>query len=285
MNVVQNLRCILRNQQLLQNAYATASIRGVSSYTEMTQCDGVREITLNEAKTRNSLSLAMMDSILENLTKDINNEELRCIILSANGPVWSAGHNLKELANSDECEQTEVFNKLTEIIMNIYQAPVPVIAKVNGLAAAAGCQLVASCDIVVCSDKSSFSTPGANFGIFCSTPGIAVSRVMPRLKSSYMVLTGLPIKAQDANAAGLVSVVVPENQLDEEVSKIAASIISKSRAVIALGKSFYYKQLGMNIRDAYTAGAEKMTENLNIADGVEGLKSFLEKRKPNWTHK
>lgn len=138
-----------------------SSIRASQQFTEVTQCDGVREICLNEPKTRNSLSMGMMNSILEALTSDWQNKELRCIVLTAKGHVWSAGHNLKELVpESGAAYQKEVFQKLSEIILNIYKAPVPVIAKVNGLAAAAGCQLVASCDMIVSSDKSSFSTPG-----------------------------------------------------------------------------------------------------------------------------
>lgn len=262
-----------------------SSIRAGQKYTEVTQYDGVREICLNEPKTRNSLSMGMMNSILEALTQDWQNKELRCIVLTAKGPVWSAGHNLKELVSvSGADSEKEVFQKLSDIILNIYKAPVPVIAKVNGLAAAAGCQLVASCDIIVSSDKSSFSTPGANFGVFCSTPGIAISRVMSRPQSAYMLMTGLPITAQEAFTAGLVSRVLPESELDAEILKITNAIKHKSRTVIALGKEFYYKQLNLPIEEAYKLGAEKMTENLRLSDSQEGLKSFVEKRKPQWKH-
>lgn len=178
-------------------------------FTEVTQCDGVREICLNEPKTRNSLSMDMMNSILEALTRDWQDKALRSIVLTAKGSIWSAGHNLKELVPERGANyQTEVFNKLTEIILNIYKAPVPVIAKVNGFAAAAGCQLVASCDMIVASENSKFSTPGANFGVFCSTPGIAISRVMPRPQAAYMVMTGLPLTAQEAHTAGKVTLYI-----------------------------------------------------------------------------
>lgn len=152
-----------------------------------------------------------MNSILEDLTADWQNKELRAIILTAKGPVWSAGHNLKELVPEKGVKyQTEVFNKLSEVILNIYKAPVPVIAKVNGLAAAAGCQLVASCDFIVASENSKFSTPGVNFGVFCSTPGIAISRVMSRPQAAYMVMTGLPLTAQEAYTAGKVCLSIGE---------------------------------------------------------------------------
>ncbi|XP_075170020.1 enoyl-CoA hydratase domain-containing protein 3, mitochondrial-like [Haematobia irritans] len=264
---------------------ASTARAAAQQYTEVTQSEGVREICLNDPKTRNSLSMDMMNSILEALRNDWQNKELRSIVLTAKGNIWSAGHNLKELVpEKGPAYQTEVFNKLTEIILSIYKAPVPVIAKVNGLAAAAGCQLVASCDIIVATENSKFSTPGANFGVFCSTPGIAISRVMSRPQSAYMVMTGMAITAQEAYSSGLVSRVVREADLDAEVNLITDAIKHKSRSVIALGKEFYYKQLNLPMEEAYKLGAKKMTENLSLSDSQEGLRSFVEKRKPQWKH-
>jgi enoyl-CoA hydratase/carnithine racemase len=140
---------------------------------------------------------------------------------------------------------------------------------------------VASCDIVVCTEKSTFSTPGSSFGIFCSTPGIAL-RVIPRMKSSYMLLTGLPITADEALRVGLVSSVVPKEELDHETERICNAIMSKSRAVVSFGKQFYYKQLSMGLNEAYTEGSKAMADNLKLHDGQEGIKSFIEKRKPQW---
>uniref|UniRef100_A0A1A9WWT3 Enoyl-CoA hydratase domain-containing protein 3, mitochondrial n=1 Tax=Glossina brevipalpis TaxID=37001 RepID=A0A1A9WWT3_9MUSC len=238
-------------------------------YVEVTECDGVRKITLNDPKTRNSLSMAMMDSILEALCRDWCNKNLRCIILNAHGNVWSAGHNLWELGPCKPSKkQTEIFEKLTEIILNIYKMPVPVIAEVNGLAAAAGCQLVASCDFVIATDTSTFMTPGANFGIFCSTPGIAISRVMSRSKAAYMLLSGLPINAQEAYQAGLVSRLVSENDLEKEMCLITAAIKAKSRAVIALGKQFYYEQLQLPVKEAYRLGAETFVPKCFITSAM-----------------
>ncbi|XP_037887827.1 enoyl-CoA hydratase domain-containing protein 3, mitochondrial-like [Glossina fuscipes] len=263
----------------------TAAGPALQKFVEVAEINGVREITFNDPKTRNSLSMAMMDAILEAVCLDWSNKELRCIILNAHGNVWSAGHNLRELGPCKPSKkQTEIFEKLTKIILSIYEAPVPVIAEVNGLAAAAGCQLVASCDFVIATDKSSFMTPGANFGIFCSTPGIAVSRVMSRSKAAYMLMTGLPIDAQQAYQAGLVTRVVSEDNLKKEMCEITSAIKAKSHAVIALGKKFYYEQLKLPIEEAYRLGAEKMTENLALPDTQEGIKAFKEKRKPVWQH-
>lgn len=163
------------------------------------------------------------------------------------------------------------------------KSPVPILAKVDGLAAAAGCQLVATCDIAICTERSSFSTPGANFGIFCSTPGIAVARTVNRMKASQMLLTGLPISAKEALAAGLVSQVAGNEELDKIVDENVLAICHKSRSVIELGKKFFYKQLQMDVESAYAAGAGTMAFNLGLPDGKEGIKSFVEKRKAKWT--
>ncbi|XP_017460889.1 PREDICTED: enoyl-CoA hydratase domain-containing protein 3, mitochondrial-like [Rhagoletis zephyria] len=266
-------------------AAAMAPLLGGSNRNQSTiikQSDGVREIILNDPRARNTLSREVMASILEGITKDAHDEELRCIVISSTGPVWSAGHNLKEISASTD-GGCEIFSQLVEIIMNIYKSSVPIIAKVNGMATAAGLQLAASCDMVVASDKASFAASGINLGIFCTTPGIAISRIMPRMRSSYLLFTGFPMKAPDALAAGLASVVVPEAELDAETDKITKSIKEKSRAVIAMGKVFYYKQLEMGIKEAYEQGTNVMVENIRMDDAQEGLKSFAEKRKPNWS--
>ncbi|ETN57765.1 cyclohex-1-ene-1-carboxyl-CoA hydratase [Anopheles darlingi] len=256
--------------------------RALSTFTHQ---DGVGTVLLDNEKTRNSLSLDMMNSILRNIVENQNNPELRCIVLTAKGRVFSAGHNLKELTPEQGSEaHLQVFRKCSELIDAIRSAPIPIIAKVDGLAAAAGCQLVASCDIAVCSDTSSFSTPGASFGIFCSTPGVAVVRAVPRMKAAYMLLTGLPIDAKEALDAGLVSKVVPQDRLDDEVSKICNAIASKSRPVIELGKRFFYEQLPLDVKTAYARGEQVMVDNLATKDGCEGIRSFVEKRKPKWSH-
>ncbi|XP_026495583.2 enoyl-CoA hydratase domain-containing protein 3, mitochondrial isoform X1 [Vanessa tameamea] len=261
--------------------------RGVhSQYLITKENNGAREITLNHEKTKNSLSLAMMENLITAINENKNDTSLRAIILSANGNVFSAGHNLKELQTSAGTDQHKlIFNKATELMRSIILSPVPVIAKVNGFATAAGCQLVATCDMIICSDKSKFSTPGANFGIFCSTPGIAIGRSVPKSKAMYMLLTGEPITAQEAYESGLVTKVVPADKLDEEVNRIVEQIKHKSRCVIALGKEFFYKQINLNTLDAYRLGEDIMVQNINSNDGQEGIQSFVEKRKAIWNHK
>ncbi|XP_055630340.1 enoyl-CoA hydratase domain-containing protein 3, mitochondrial [Toxorhynchites rutilus septentrionalis] len=247
--------------------------------------DGIGHISLDNEKTRNSLSMEMMDSIQKNIVTNQDNLEVRCFVLSAKGRVFSAGHNLKELtADRGHGYHKQVFSKCSELIGVIQKSPVPVIAKVDGLAAAAGCQLIASCDLVICSDRSSFSTPGASFGIFCSTPGVAVVRAVPRMKASYMLFTGLPIDAREALSAGLVSKVVSWNELDGETEIICNAIKSKSRSVIALGKKFLYEQIALDVDTAYRKAEYLMAENLATPDGQEGIRSFVEKRKPLWKH-
>jgi len=279
-----------QSKYLLNFALRRTTIRNFASYKneylEVNEENGVKEIILNHEKTRNSLSMDMMCNIQTEMSKDLDNDKnLRCIVLGAKGHVWSAGHNLKDMiANNNPEYHKALFDKLTEIIQTIRNAPVPVIAKVNGLAAAAGCQLVASCDIIISSDKSQFSTPGANFGVFCSTPGIALARVVPRPTSSFMLLTGLPLTAQEAYTAGLVSRLVPEAELDCEMDKVIKAILHKSRKILAVGKQFYYKQIALNINEAYEQGSQVMSDTIKLDDSQEGLKSFAEKRKPQWKH-
>uniref|UniRef100_S4PCR8 Enoyl-CoA hydratase domain-containing protein 3, mitochondrial n=1 Tax=Pararge aegeria TaxID=116150 RepID=S4PCR8_9NEOP len=178
-----------------------------------------------------------------------------------------------------------VFSTATELMKSIIQSPVPVIAKVNGFATAAGCQLVATCDIIVCSETSKFSTPGANFGIFCSTPGIAVGRSVPKSRAMYMLLTGEPISAKEAYESGLVTKVVSADKLDDEVNSIIEQVKRKSRSVITLGKEFFYEQIDLSVLEAYKLGEETMVRNINSDDGQEGIKSFVEKREASWSHK
>ncbi|XP_013189764.2 enoyl-CoA hydratase domain-containing protein 3, mitochondrial [Amyelois transitella] len=257
-----------------------------SQYVSTTETNGTREITLNHEKTKNSLSLDMMSDLTEAINRNKDDITLRAIVLSAKGNVFSAGHNLKELQSSTGLEQHKlVFQKATELMKSIIQSPVPVIAKVNGFATAAGCQLVATCDMIVCSDTSKFSTPGANFGIFCSTPGIAIGRCMPKSRATYMLFTGEPITAREAYESGLVTKLVPADQLDREVNEIVEKIKLKSRRVITLGKQFFYKQIDLDLLEAYKLGEDTMVQNINIDDGQEGIRSFVEKRNANWSHK
>ncbi|KAL0278344.1 UNVERIFIED_CONTAM: hypothetical protein PYX00_000186 [Menopon gallinae] len=243
--------------------------------------NGVRNIVMTSPKTRNSLSIPMMDALMGAM-KNLTDPALRCIVISSNGPVFSSGHNLKDLAKGEEKSYLETFSKCGDLMMQIIEAPVPVIATVNGVAAAAGCQLVATCDIVIATERSSFSTPGANFGIFCSTPGIALVRTVNKKAAARMLLTGEPIPCPEALRVGLVSVMCKEDELAAELEKHIQAIKSKSRSVVALGKKFFYEQMEKDVRSAYSLGTRVMTYNLLLADGQEGIKSFAEKRSPVW---
>ncbi|CAG9824179.1 unnamed protein product [Phaedon cochleariae] len=264
------------------------NVKYSSTYSEITKVqfiNGIKSIKLHDQKTRNSLSIIMMEDLIRHINSDGNNKNLRVIVLSADGNIFSAGHNLKELTlEAGKAQQEKVFQLATHLMHSIINCPVPVIAQVNGLAAAAGCQLVAQCDIAICTENSSFSTPGSNFGIFCSTPGVPMARKVLRSTSLNMLLTGLPISASEAKSSGLVTTVCLAEDLDMEVNKTCEAIKSKSRSVIELGKKFFYEQIDMDIKKAYYLGAAKMLENLGMEDGQEGIKSFVEKRKPKWSH-
>ncbi|XP_030425351.1 enoyl-CoA hydratase domain-containing protein 3, mitochondrial isoform X1 [Gopherus evgoodei] len=204
---------------------------------------------------------------------------------SAEGPVFSAGHDLKELSSEQDTKHhIEVFETCAEVMTLLQKLPVPVIAKVNGLATAAGCQLVASCDIAVASEKSRFATPGVNIGLFCSTPAVAVGRALSRKVALEMLFTGEPISAHDALLHGLLSRVVPEDKLEEETMKIAHKICETSRSVVALGKATFYKQMALDLDAAYRMTSQVMVDNLTLKDGQEGIEAFIQKRKPTWSH-
>ncbi|KAK4874721.1 hypothetical protein RN001_014081 [Aquatica leii] len=259
---------------------------GTSSLFDVSFSSGIKTITMKDTRSRNALSLNMQKELYKYITADWDDKKLRAIVLQAEGPAFSSGHNLKEFNfdTNDKSLLEEVFKMATKLMLSITECPVPVIACVNGIAAAAGCQLAAQCDIVVASDKSLFSTPGVSVGVFCSSPGIPISRTIPRKLATYMLTTGLPITATEAKSAGLVSVVCPEDQLKGQVEKICAAITAKSRYVVTKGKRFYYRQIDMTMKEAYKIGELEMIERISESEGQEGLKSFIEKRKPNWKH-
>ncbi|XP_004468919.1 enoyl-CoA hydratase domain-containing protein 3, mitochondrial [Dasypus novemcinctus] len=253
--------------------------------TRAWQRDGIRNIVLSNPKKRNALSLAMLKSLRSDILHEAESTDLKVIVISAEGPVFSSGHDLKELTEEQgHAYHTEVFQTCSEVMMLIQNHPVPVVAMVNGLATAAGCQLVASCDIAVASDKAAFATPGVNVGLFCSTPAVALGRTVPRKIALEMLFTGEPISAQEALLHGLLSKVVPEEQLEEETMRIARKIASVSRPVVSLGKAAFYKQLPQDLRTAYCLTSQTMVDNLALRDGQEGIQAFIQKRKPTWSH-
>ncbi|KAM5235321.1 enoyl-CoA hydratase domain-containing protein 3, mitochondrial [Ctenodactylus gundi] len=253
--------------------------------TSAWQRDGIRNIILSNPQKRNALSLAMLKSLRSDILHEAESEDLKVIIISAEGPVFSSGHDLKELMEERGRDyHAEVFQTCSEVMMLIRNHPVPIIAMVNGLATAAGCQLVATCDIAVASDKSSFATPGVNVGLFCSTPAVALGRAVPRKVALEMLFTGEPISAQEALLHGLLSKVVPEERLEDETMRIAKKIASLSRPVMSLGKATFYKQLSQDLKTAYGLASQVMVDNLALQDGQEGIKAFIQKRKPTWSH-
>ncbi|XP_021360316.1 enoyl-CoA hydratase domain-containing protein 3, mitochondrial-like [Mizuhopecten yessoensis] len=252
-------------------------------YTITTEEKGIRTICLNDPKKRNALSLGMLEALRSDLSHQT--DDLRVIILTAKGPVFSAGHDLKELTTKEgRNHHMQVFQTCTEVMVMVQELPVPVIAQVSGLATAAGCQLVASCDMAVATDTSRFATPGVSVGLFCSTPAVAVGRSVPRKVAMEMLFTGHPISAQDALLHGLVSRVVPEDELEETTLGIANRICETSKSVVALGKATFYAQMNLERKEAYTLTSKVMVENLSLGDGQEGIRAFIEKRKPSWSH-
>ncbi|KAL6116615.1 echdc3 [Pungitius sinensis] len=250
------------------------------------QNNGIRQIILNNPKKRNALSLSMLESLRENLLADVDSEDLRVVVISARGPVFSSGHDLKELTSAQGREyHTKVFHTCAEVMTLIQDIPVPVIAMVNGVATAAGCQLVASCDVAVATEKSTFATPGVDVGLFCSTPAVAIGRAVPRKVAMEMLLTGTPISARDALLHGLISRVVAEERLEEETLAIARRVCRASRPVVALGKATFQRQMAQGRDAAYTTASKVMVDNLALRDGQEGIRAFIEKRKPVWSNK
>ncbi len=224
-----------------------------------------------------------MSALIESIESASANKSVRAIIIRANGPVFSAGHDLRELVGHEQAEYESVFEICTELMTVIRTADQPVIAEVRGLATAAGCQLVAACDLAVASEDAKFATPGVNIGLFCTTPGVAVSRAVPQKKAMEMLLTGEAINASEAERAGLVNRVVPADRLEEATRALAERIASSSGETTKLGKDAFYRQIEMDTDAAYRFGQSKMVENLAKDDAKEGIQAFLEKRKPNWS--
>ncbi|MDQ0998799.1 enoyl-CoA hydratase/carnithine racemase [Phyllobacterium ifriqiyense] len=250
--------------------------------------DGILRLTLQNAPA-NALSIAMMQLLLEHLRSAREDKAVRVIIIDSSLKLFSAGHDLKELSShrSDEDRGRAFFEQTMRLCAELMQAivshPKPVIAGVDGLATAAGCQLVASCDLAVCSDKSTFCTPGVNIGLFCSTPMVALSRNVSRKQAMEMLLTGETIDASTAREFGLVNRVVPQEYLNQIVRKYAQAIAAKSPLVLKIGKEAFYKQAEMDLASAYDYTAQVMVENMLARDAEEGIGAFMEKRKPEWT--
>ena len=249
--------------------------------------NGISRIVLDEPSTYNALSLSTIKSLIK-IFKNFNKDKItKVIVIEGRGKGFSAGHNLKEIQNlkKERKKYRSLFNLCSKLMIEIVEGRKPVIAKVHGAAYAAGCQLVASCDLAISSEKASFATPGVNIGLFCSTPMVAVSRKVSRKKTMKMLLTGDPISAKYAKEIGLINEYFPSSKLEGEVLKLAKKIASKSNLTIKIGKRGFYKQLEMPLRKAYKYTSKIMTENMMALDAREGISAFLEKRTPKWKNR
>ena len=246
----------------------------------------ISSIIIDEPKTYNSLSFKNLSDLLKSLKKLDTDKKVKVIIIEGAGKGFSAGHNLKEVKSLKKKDKYQkLFNLCSQVMLQIVEGKKPVIAKVHGAAFAAGCQLVASCDLAYSTKDSLFATPGVNIGLFCSTPMVAVSRKINRKPMMQMLLTGEPIKANYAKEIGLINDHFSKTKLNDEVIKVAKKIASKSNLTIKIGKQAFYKQLEMPLRKAYAYTSKMMTINMMAMDAGEGISAFLEKRKPNWKHK
>jgi enoyl-CoA hydratase/carnithine racemase len=242
----------------------------------------VATVTLNHPEKRNALSVAMLESLGEQFARAGADAQVRAVILRAVGPVFSAGHDLRELASATTAEVGHIFALCARVMEQIRLLPRPVIAQVHSLATAAGCQLVASCDLAVAAATAQFATPGVKVGLFCSTPAVPLCRAIPARKALEMLFTGEPISAQEAERFGLVNRVVPPEQLAEATLALARQITRASAAVMTLGKRAFYDQLPLDVPTAYGVAQRAVVANAGLPDFQEGTRAFLEKRPPQW---
>ena len=244
---------------------------------------GITTLTLNRPDKRNALSselIAELDRTLDAIAKDV---AVKVVILAGAGPAFSSGHDLKELkAIADPKAMNDLFIACSRMMMKIKRLPQPVIARVHGIATAAGCQLVASCDLAIAADTAKFGTPGVNIGLFCTTPAVAVARTISAKHAMEMLLLGEAIDAETAYRFGLVNKVTPSSALDDAVMEWAAAIATKSSETISIGKATFQKQLEMDMEQAYSFASEVMARNMMEHDAQEGIDAFLSKRVPEW---
>jgi enoyl-CoA hydratase/carnithine racemase len=246
--------------------------------------DGIAWLTLNRPGARNALSIGLMAALVAELDAIEADPATKAVVIGGAGPAFCAGHDLRELRSRPERSAYQAtFELCSRLMTRIVRLPKPVIARVHGVATAAGCQLVASCDLAVAAATARFATPGVNIGLFCSTPMVALSRAVGRKAAMEMLLTGELIDAARARELGLVNRVVPETELDAAVAALAGQIAAKSPLTLAIGKSAFYRQAEMGLDDAYAYVSEVMTRNMLARDAGEGIDAFLARRQPVWT--
>jgi enoyl-CoA hydratase/carnithine racemase len=247
--------------------------------------DQIAIVTLNRPQRRNALSLELMTELIECLNEIARDRSLRAVILAAAGKVFCSGHDLSEMVDRDINDYREVFDVCTELMTRVQSIPQPVIAQVQGIATAAGCQLVATCDLAVASDQAAFATPGVKIGLFCTTPMVALSRAVGRKRALQMLMTGDMVDALTAVEWGLINIAVPASELEAQTRKLAARIAEASSLTVALGKQAFYTQIDLDQPKAYAYAKEVMSMNALAADAQEGISAFLEKRQAFWAGK
>jgi enoyl-CoA hydratase/carnithine racemase len=245
--------------------------------------DGVLRLTLNRPAARNALSVGLMAALQQALRRAAGEKGCRVVVIAGAGPAFCAGHDLRELrADPSRAAYERIFAQCSALMLQIVRLPKPVIAEVQGIATAAGCQLVASCDLAVAAEDARFATPGVNIGLFCSTPMVALSRAVGRKAAMEMLLTGELVDAATARSLGLVNRVVPRGELAAAARDLARRIAAKSALTLAIGKEAFYRQAELPLAEAYRYAAEVMTKNMLARDAAEGIDAFLEKRPPVW---
>ncbi len=251
-----------------------------------TDHNGRITLTLNRPRQFNALSDEMLAALQHELDQIASDPAVRVVVIAASGRAFCAGHDLKQMrAHSDQEYYNDLFTRCSHLMLTINKLPQPVIARVHGLATAAGCQLVAACDLAIAADTAQFATSGIRVGLFCSTPAVAVSRNLSRKQALELLLTGEFIDAQTAAAQGLINRAVPAEQLDAALQELVDAIVSKSAAAITTGKQMFYRQLEMGMEEAYHYASETMACNMVADDVSEGIDAFLEKRPPMWKHR
>ena len=261
----------------------TTTVSATSVLTEVDASARIATVTLNRPEKRNALSLALMTELIEVLRDIGSRRDVAVVILAGAGPAFSAGHDLKEMTGRSVEDYREIFDRCCELMETVQSIPQPVIARIKGIATAAGCQLAATCDLVVAEEGARFGTPGVKIGLFCSTPMVAISRVIGQKRAMQMLLTGVPIDAATAADWGLVNEVVPVEELEARTLELASQIATASSVVTGIGKEAFYAQISRDQHSAYEYTKTVMTMNALAADAQEGICAFLEKREPTWS--
>ncbi len=262
---------------------ALASSQVDTPYVLRSDSGGIATLTLNRGERFNPLSEEMMAALQAEIDAIATDNGVRVVVLAAQGKAFCAGHDLKQMRASPSAEYyKKLFAQCSKLMLAIQQMPQPVIARVQGIATAAGCQLVSMCDLAVAASDARFAVSGVNYGLFCSTPSVGLARNVPRKQAMEMLLTGEFIDAPTARERGLVNRVVPQKELDAEVAKLVASILAKPAVAIAMGKQMFYRQIEMGITAAYQLAGETMACNMMDEAALEGVQAFIEKREPAW---